>query len=97
MSDWDLILDEMERRVELAERFLAGEHVEISEFERPYALGPMPAAFAARARQVHEATVAVEVRMTEELERIGGALRRGTPNRTYAAERPEPIFFDRSA
>ena len=94
-AEWSRLLDDMERRVDQAERFLAGEDVAMDDYARPSGLGPLPVELAERARRVHGATVDVERRLAEEMERVTTRLRHSAT--AFGPERPEPVYFDRTA
>ncbi|HET6873192.1 MAG TPA: hypothetical protein VFH70_00340 [Acidimicrobiales bacterium] len=87
----------MEGRVALAERFLAGEPVELTAFARPDGLGPLPAQYAERARRIHAATVVIEERLAARMQESRSGQVRPSAIRAFTPERPEPAYFDRSA
>jgi hypothetical protein len=95
-TGWTGVLDAMERRLVLAERFLAGEEVHLDHFVLPDGLGPLPAELRPRARALFEATGQAESRLAVEMERM---TRRVRPASLLAGgdDRPAPSYVDRSA
>lgn len=95
-GSWAAVLDEMEHRVVLAERYLSGEDLRLRHFALPGDLGPLPPDLVGRAGAVLAATRAVESRLATELSQL--AQRVSAATRMAPDEgRPPPLYLDRSA
>ena len=94
---WVAVLDAMERRLMVAERYLAGEAVHVEHFVLPDDLGPLPVELRPRARALLAATADAEERLAVEMESIALRIRKTAVVGRNAAGRPAPSYFDRSA
>jgi hypothetical protein len=102
VQPWEEVLDDMERRVALAERTLAGEPVRLPQFDLPASIGPLPAYLRERARAVLAATRRVEERMEVGLGALALRIYELDAARAAVAAsanqaRPAPIYVDRWA
>lgn len=95
---WAEVLDEMERRVAVAERALAGEAVQPRHFALPAGLGPLPPEYQQRAEALLAATRAAETRFEAEMAEVAAQLAAVSSAGPAAApaERPRPAYVDRS-
>ena len=96
-APWVQALDSMERRLALAERFLAGETVHLDHFVLPPDLGPLPVYQEARARVLLWATTEMEQRLTAEMDKTLEQIKHGAVAGRPAEARPAPSYFDRPA
>lgn len=100
MSDpghrWAAVLATMERRLDLAERQLAGEEVHLDHFVLPDGLGPLPPEHRDRAAALLDATRRMEHRVAAEMDTTADRIRRAPRSRLQPV-RPTAVYVDRSA
>jgi hypothetical protein len=97
-TDWDELLDSMQRRLETIEAMFASDsHVAVEPFQLPEGIGPLPKELRDRAERLLSDTVEVERRLERLLTATARRLHAVSGTKAFDIGRPPPTYVDQSA
>ncbi|MGC8513162.1 MAG: hypothetical protein ACP5P1_09025 [Acidimicrobiales bacterium] len=97
-TDWNGLLDSMQRRLEAIEAMFASDsHVTVEPFQLPDGIGPLPKELRYRAERLLSETVEVEIRLERLMSATARRLHALSGAKAFDVGRPAPTYVDQSA